>query len=256
MGNQSSRSVSRPAREVRTLNKLKDDVVAANKLRERPSARSLASMGVGADFVATLRFRLLCSQRVSKKMLPVIWKFNRNVLVQVNFEGGHGTPANASRFTPLEFYTFLKCLQDIHHEASRLEEHTSRTAASSATSSAADVRQDSVDDNECALCMENRVDVVTTCAHAFCNACLSDWVNQNPDADATCPVCRTVLERENSGTFSLADSGEGTFVITSMAERLQGLLNKHAVKAEIMLEGSAPLSGGAAGTAQTSVVET
>ena len=36
-------------------------------------------------------------------------------------------------------------------------------------------------------------------------------------------------------TFSLADLGEGTFV-TSMAERLQGLVDKHAVKAEIMLE--------------------
>ena len=112
MGNQPLRGGPHPARDVRTLKKLKDDVVAADKLRELPSADALESLGVSAK----LHFRVLCSQRVSKKMLPVIWKFNRNVLVDVRRE------AHVSHFTPQEFYTFFKCLQDIHIEATRLKD--------------------------------------------------------------------------------------------------------------------------------------
>ena len=113
-----------PRREVRTLEKLKHDVELANALAGWPSAATLRGLGdaVGVGFVATLRFRLLCSQRVSRAMLPVIWKFNRNVLVEAAWGGpGGAAPRDAAHFTPLQFYTVLKCLRDIHREVSALE---------------------------------------------------------------------------------------------------------------------------------------
>ena len=227
MGNRSSGDAGGTRRhEVLTLDKLKLDVELANAMRDKLSAQIQGALGnvAGAvDFVPNLRFHLIVSRRISKRMLPVLWKFNRNVLVEVHYDGAN---RNVAHFTPIQFYTFFKCLQDVHREASALNKVGGGDGGSD-QGTAAEQRQDSVDDTECALCMENKVDVVTTCAHAFCNICLSDWTSQNPDADATCPVCRGILKRDDSGTFALADAGMSTDVIAAMVGRLRGLFEQH-----------------------------
>lgn len=214
-----------PRREVRTLVKLQHDVELANALRTWPSADVLASVEqAGAEFIPHLSFRMLVSNRVSKKMLPIIWKFNRNVLVEASVGGDI-----MAHFTPIQFYTFLKCLRDLHREASQLSPTKNGATDHRIKKDGDALRQESVDDNECALCMENKIDVVTKCAHAFCNKCLLNWISQNPEADATCPVCRGVLEREDSGTYTLAEDGTNSDIISLMAERLRQLMRKHAV---------------------------
>jgi hypothetical protein len=43
--------------------------------------------------------------------------------------------------------------------------------------------------DECALCMDNHINTVLPCLHAFCEKCCSEWRGTNP----TCPSCREEL---------------------------------------------------------------
>ena len=44
-------------------------------------------------------------------------------------------------------------------------------------------------DNECAICLDQKVEVVLPCGHGFCNDCIVDWVSR----DRECPMCREDL---------------------------------------------------------------
>ena len=42
------------------------------------------------------------------------------------------------------------------------------------------------DDNDCSVCLFNRIEVVLPCGHAFCEPCITDWLKKQPE----CPLCR------------------------------------------------------------------
>ena len=65
-----------------------------------------------------------------------------------------------------------------------------RKARSSSSSAAEPLDQDSLDDYNCAICMEVADDAVELpgCNHAFCRECISTHLAKSDEA--TCPVCR------------------------------------------------------------------
>lgn len=51
--------------------------------------------------------------------------------------------------------------------------------------------------NICCICLENRIECVLSCFHAYCRDCIDDWKTRDP----TCPLCR---EQEKAyGGFDL-----------------------------------------------------
>ena len=44
-------------------------------------------------------------------------------------------------------------------------------------------------DNECAICLNEKCEVVLPCTHAFCSDCIADWITR----DKECPMCRDDL---------------------------------------------------------------
>jgi hypothetical protein len=57
----------------------------------------------------------------------------------------------------------------------------------------------------CSICMDEDVEIVTACAHAFCEACHLRWLSMSRE----CPLCRETLGREfsgaNDGSYSLVE---------------------------------------------------
>jgi len=50
----------------------------------------------------------------------------------------------------------------------------------------------------CPICLESiSYPYITDCCHAFCTECFEDWKTEKIAncADITCPVCRTILEK-------------------------------------------------------------
>lgn len=92
-------------------------------------------------------------------------------------------------------------------------------------------RSNDDEDGECAICMERKADVVLSCTHAFCSACITAWcatippsVPRVPDLDwanlagaacccssnrkqksHTCPMCRAVADQDD---WVLVSSGK------------------------------------------------
>ena len=58
---------------------------------------------------------------------------------------------------------------------------------------------------ECSICMDNKLQVVVDCGHAFCEECHARWLR----VSMTCPVCRRPLPREtpdeSDASFALVD---------------------------------------------------
>jgi len=58
---------------------------------------------------------------------------------------------------------------------------------------------------ECSICMDNKLEVVVDCGHAFCEECHARWLR----VSMTCPVCRRPLPREtpdeSDASFALVD---------------------------------------------------
>ncbi len=283
VGHKPSGANPTPRSELRSLEKLKRDVELAEACRAWPSARALlaaAGRGAGAGAgggagggaasggaasggcarAARLQFRLFASKKVSKAMLPVLWRVRKMVVVEATDLGNGG---GVFQFSPLQFYVVFGVLRDMHNAAASLAAaDTGAAPAAATTAGAAGLRASSYDDTECSLCMENTVDVVTTCAHAFCNDCLQDWMDQNPDAPPTCPLCRGSLQRATSSAgdetwvYEDADgeAGDSTLVaLHAMGERLVRLLEAHRV-AQSMLDGDIDSVGGEGG--KTTSVET
>ncbi|XP_064392271.1 E3 ubiquitin-protein ligase RNF185-like isoform X1 [Halichondria panicea] len=49
---------------------------------------------------------------------------------------------------------------------------------------------------ECNICFEQASDaVVSMCGHLFCWPCIHRWIDSRPN-NATCPVCKSVIDRE------------------------------------------------------------
>ena len=211
-----------------SLEKLKLDVLVADELRTLSSNKRLL-FSDNVRLYTNLRFQLYTSNKISRNMLPLVWKFNNNVIVEAcDLQG------NVSHFDPKTFYTLFSTLKDIQKATTQEYECLTDPPETSCDDGA---RQPSYDDYECALCMDAKVDVVTTCAHAFCNDCLTDWKDQN--SEPTCPVCRGSLARMNSDDrlwdLDTADSGSNVKqIIESMCERVSVLLATHRVGASMV----------------------
>jgi hypothetical protein len=89
-----------------------------------------------------------------------------------------------------------------------------RRAANRATSSSATATSSNADGNdaeeeddseECSICMDNKLEVVVNCGHAFCEECHARWCR----VSMTCPICRQILPRElddeSDASFALVD---------------------------------------------------
>ena len=44
-------------------------------------------------------------------------------------------------------------------------------------------------DRECIICMENDIEIVLQCSHAFCKGCYIQWQEMNKE----CPYCRSPI---------------------------------------------------------------
>jgi hypothetical protein len=64
---------------------------------------------------------------------------------------------------------------------------------------------DREDDEECSICMDNKLQVVVNCGHAFCEECHTRWLR----VSMSCPICRETLppprRDECDASFSLID---------------------------------------------------
>ena len=61
-----------------------------------------------------------------------------------------------------------------------------------------------VDDGQlCSICMSSSVEVALPCLHAFCKDCIAEWYER----DATCPLCRVVLDGMTGDEVWVMDSG-------------------------------------------------
>ena len=61
------------------------------------------------------------------------------------------------------------------------------------------------DDGLCSICMDEKLEVVTRCTHAFCDECYTRWLTVSRD----CPLCRERLALELTGT------NEGSYALVS-----------------------------------------
>ena len=78
-------------------------------------------------------------------------------------------------------------------------------------------------DKECIICMENNIEIVLQCSHAFCKKCYTDWKKRNNE----CPYCRsTVMPDVDSEDIWTIDE-------TDCLEEL----NKRLIDLEVILMG-------------------
>ena len=78
-------------------------------------------------------------------------------------------------------------------------------------------------DKECIICMENDIEIVLQCSHAFCKACYTQWKERNKE----CPYCRsTVMPDVNSEDIWTIDE-------TDCLEEL----NKRLIDLEVIIMG-------------------
>ena len=241
MGNKSQRSTN-----LTTFHKLKSDVDYLNTCTKTDPHKPYS-----------LRYAVLIANKVkSKALLPLTWKFHKNVMIQVS--NGETT----AHLDPKAFYTLYSILYDIENElasttiatensdnsgetkkdetqdATENNGNTEETKKDEAQPPAQAPRQPSYDDNECSLCMDARVDCVTSCAHAFCADCLSDWKKQHSDKEPTCPLCRAPLARETSDDRlwvleETADTSSKS-VVEFMTDRILKLLAKHQITTTVI----------------------
>ena len=103
-----------------------------------------------------------------------------------------------------EFYGTLKPIIQqlaIDLDAERRAANRAATASSSDGVDGAGEGEDA----ECSICMDNKLQVVVNCGHAFCDECHARWLR----VSMTCPICREVLPRElddeSDASFALVD---------------------------------------------------
>jgi hypothetical protein len=225
-----------PSRPMKSFEQLKLDVDRANHVFGR------AELHLSANYLSTLVFQILIANKANRALLPVTWKFNNNIVVKVT---SSKDTLLLAHFNPKSFYTLFSIMIELETsirvrgdqpplpppeaEAEEMEKSSSEVV---------EVRQSSYDDNECALCMDAQVDVVTPCAHAFCNTCLADWKQHNPDMsiNPTCPLCRAPLAREDSADRlwvldATTDSdAHAKDLIVAQCARIMLMLESHQVK--------------------------
>jgi len=72
-------------------------------------------------------------------------------------------------------------------------------------------------DNECAICMDKKAEMVLECTHAFCEKCIQGWQRKSN----TCPMCRCKIQKNNDDDWVLTGSGpEGQEVTTYLTQCL------------------------------------
>jgi hypothetical protein len=231
MGNQSTKKTPiSPENQMKSFEQLKSDVDSANEL-----GKQILSSNIN---LPPLNFQLLVANKASRALLPLIWKFHKNVIIKVT-----SNPLRSDKpsyFEPKAFYTLFSILKELQKASATSVFDSSATAVTTnncSDSTKTNIRQPSYDDAECALCMDAPVDVVTPCAHAFCQQCLSDWKSQNLSNLPTCPICRGELVRANSkehgDEWVLEDPTDSSTnvesMVKSMQERVLALLSLHQV---------------------------
>ena len=152
-----------------------------------------------------VRCKMLVRSNVAPKLLPLVWRFGKNTLVEFRFfpEGGGGDVSSESAgasadgegsttffLRTFEFYCVYALLREFAQAKVTLEASRNVPSAEGQrdTSSPEESNASSIEESECCLCMENQVNAVLPCAHGFCEGCLEDWKAR--DAETTCPLCR------------------------------------------------------------------
>ena len=215
-----------------SFEQLKLDVDRANHLFGR------AELHLSANYLSTLVFQILIAYKANRALLPVTWKFNNNIVVKVT---STEDTTLLSHFNPNSFYTLFSIMLELETSIRVRGDQTplpppQTEEKENSRSQVADVRQSSYDENECALCMDAQVDVVTPCAHAFCNTCLADWKQHNPDTSTkpTCPLCRAPLAREDSAdrlwVLDATTDEHAKDLIIAQCARIMVMLESHQVK--------------------------
>ena len=46
---------------------------------------------------------------------------------------------------------------------------------------------------QCCICLEEKILMETKCKHKFCNNCITEWTNKNNN----CPLCRESINQKN-----------------------------------------------------------
>ena len=106
------------------------------------------------------------------------------------------------RMTLAQFYTMLRpALAQIAVDALASSSFATTTRPPRRVRIAGGENDDDDDDDDddarlCSICMDGEVEIVTKCAHAFCEACHLRWLSMSRE----CPLCRETLGREVSGT--------------------------------------------------------
>ena len=76
------------------------------------------------------------------------------------------------------------------------------------------------DDQECGICLFERVNVVLNCQHEFCETCITNWIDKEKN---NCPLCMRDIRRGSQGKdgkdnyFTLIDKEE---VVGSLEARI------------------------------------
>jgi len=105
------------------------------------------------------------------------------------------------RATFEQFYSHLKpAIQQL-----AVDFDAERRASDAGASSSAATANAPEELSECSICMDNKLQVVVDCGHAFCEECHVRWLR----VSMTCPVCRRPLPREtrdeSDASFALVD---------------------------------------------------
>ena len=109
------------------------------------------------------------------------------------------------------FYSALApMIQQLAVDADAERRAANRATSSSVTTATQNAAASSISDNdddseECSICMDNKLEVVVNCGHAFCEECHARWCR----VSMTCPICRQILPRElddeSDASFALVD---------------------------------------------------
>mmetsp|Transcript_18731 Transcript_18731/g.34692 ORF Transcript_18731/g.34692 Transcript_18731/m.34692 type:complete len:380 (-) Transcript_18731:63-1202(-) len=74
-----------------------------------------------------------------------------------------------------------------------------------------------VNENECPVCLDANIEVVSSCGHGLCKKCFRDWYMKRPD----CPMCR--VEGKSGTVWVIEDDREIVVVPQSVNDLVQHL---------------------------------
>jgi hypothetical protein len=122
--------------------------------------------------------------------------------------------AACRRMTLAEFYTMLRpalsqiAVDRVPAEALAASQELPPSAAPPARDITTHAFADDDDDQCCAICMDAPHEVVTRCAHAYCEECYLRWLSISRE----CPLCRDPLgvdmRGSNVGSYAMVGPGD------------------------------------------------